>query len=65
MIRPRSLVSYPSPKGGGWSAKSAFTRVFDALWPTGRGMSHRFDPTRPLAMLAATLPLQGRDGENR
>ena len=51
MIRARSLFSYPSPEGGGWSAK-----------PTGWGTSLK-NPTRPLAALAATLPLQGRDGE--
>jgi hypothetical protein len=44
---------YPSPEGGGWSAK-----------PTGWGVLKKSDPT-PLALLAATLPLQGRDGARR
>ena len=43
----------PSPEGGGWSAK-----------PTGWGM-HQLNPTRPLAALASTLPLQGRDGAEK
>lgn len=50
-----TLQFYPSPVGEGWSAQ-----------PTGRGMLQKqeSDPTRPLAALAATFPLQGRDGEN-
>src|SRR6185503_3729212 len=45
---------HPSPEGGGWSAK-----------PTGWGQSQQRNPTRPLAPLAATLPLQGRDKQEK
>jgi len=42
---------HPSPNGGGWPPQAA-----------GWGADRVADPTRLLAALAATLPLQGRDG---